>query len=843
MPRQIILGIFILATIVAFFSTSCEKDSTTEPKTETINLTKVSGDNQEAVLGDTLSTPLVVLVTEDSGRALSERRVDFRITAGIGTLSDSIVVTDNAGKAETTLILGEQEGQIQVEAKVYGTEHTVTFTSTSLPQPFSITIVCGNDQQGVQGDTLSTPLTVLVTDNGGKAVSDKQVDFTIKEGDGTLSVESINTDDNGQASTILTLGNQQGLILIEAKISNTKITALFTAIIGIHKPYSIEIINGDGQVACPGEVLPEPLQVVIKDDRGRPFEGAVVTFNIEEGTGSLSALSDTTSISGVAQTIFSFGDSIGTSNIIASLQGTDSPASVKFTANAVPPTIEIVRGNDQYGDPGDILPDPLQVKVVNNRNEPINGIIVNFKILLGNGSLSALSDTTNSLGIAQTTLTLGDSVGITEISAELQGMESIDIVTFTATTLPPVINIIGGNNQMCYEREIFPEPLQVQVKSGKGVPLENFVVTFSIDESIGELSVLNSTTNSNGIAETQLTAGNVPGYVKITASIQSIDSPVDFIEIVLSPSRIAFTSDRDGNHEIYVMNTNGSVQINLTDHPDYDGYPSWSPDGSQIAFRSYRDGNGEIYVMDADGSNQTNLTNNPNDDFRPLWSPDGSQIAFRSDINGNSEIYVMNSDGSNQTNLTNNSTGDYSPSWSPDGYQIVWVSGYDVHSEIYVMNADGSNLKKLTTDSYWDSSPSWSPDGSQIVFDSRRYGDNIEIFVIDADGSNQTNLTNNSNRDFWPIWSPDGSQIAFCFSRDGDGGIYVMNSDGSNQTNLTTEINFTISWSPDGYQIAFESWRDGNSEIYVMDKDGSNQTNLTNNYAADSSPSWSPLQR
>ncbi len=286
---------------------------------------------------------------------------------------------------------------------------TITDQSKSvftIIQPYFLTIIGGNNQQGVQDDTLSTALTVLVTDRDGKAVPNKQVDFTIKEGQGTLSVESINTDENGRASTILTLGEQQGKVTVEAKISDTNITALFTAVIGIHKPYSIEIAGGDGQVACPGETLIEPLQVLVKDDRGRPFEGAVVTFNIEEGAGSLSALSDTTYISGTAQTILTFGDSIGTTNIIASLQGTDSLTSVKFTANAVPPTIKIVSGNNQSGDTGDFLPEPLQVKVVNSHNEPMDGIIVNFEIVDGNGSLSALSDTTNVLGLAQSSLVL-----------------------------------------------------------------------------------------------------------------------------------------------------------------------------------------------------------------------------------------------------------------------------------------------------------------------------------------------------------------------------------------------------------------------------------------------------
>ena len=138
--------------------------------------------------------------------------------------------------------------------------------------------------------------------------------------------------------------------------------------------------------------------------------------------------------------------------------------------------------------------------------------------------------------------------------------------------------------------------------------------------------------------------------------------------------KIAFHSFRDGNYEVYVMNADGSAQTNLTNNPESDWNPMWSPNGSKIAFQSNRDDldgicdlnecNYEVYVMNADGSAQTNLTNNIANDSYQMWSTNGSKIAYQSFRNGNWEIYVMNADGSAQTNLTNNIANDNYPVWS-----------------------------------------------------------------------------------------------------------------------------------------------------------------------------------
>ena len=80
---------------------------------------------------------------------------------------------------------------------------------------------------------------------------------------------------------------------------------------------------------------------------------------------------------------------------------------------------------------------------------------------------------------------------------------------------------------------------------------------------------------------------------------------------------------------------------------------------AQIVFSSNRDGNWEIYVMDADGKNLRRLTKNPHDEWEPSWSPDGKRIAFASEGVGNFDIYVMNADGARQVRrLTKNRSGD-----------------------------------------------------------------------------------------------------------------------------------------------------------------------------------------
>lgn len=134
--------------------------------------------------------------------------------------------------------------------------------------------------------------------------------------------------------------------------------------------------------------------------------------------------------------------------------------------------------------------------------------------------------------------------------------------------------------------------------------------------------------------------------------------------------RIVFRSNREGAWDLWLMNVDGSNLRRLTDfagndkaHGYQEGPPHWSPDGNQILFSSEREGNFDLYVIRPDGWELENLTNTPSNEVWASWSPDGRRIAFDSDRDGNYEIYVMNSDGSEVQRVTENPAADQGPVW------------------------------------------------------------------------------------------------------------------------------------------------------------------------------------
>jgi TolB protein len=361
--------------------------------------------------------------------------------------------------------------------------------------------------------------------------------------------------------------------------------------------------------------------------------------------------------------------------------------------------------------------------------------------------------------------------------------------------------------------------------------------------------------------------------------------------------QIAITSWRDGNAEIYVMDADGSNVRRLTNHPAFDQYPVFSPDGTQVAFQSNReDERIEVYLQNLnDGSPPRRLTKSAGITglFPKCWSSDGTRMLVFTNRNGHDQIEVIAvapfpgevllgdpaadlsfprlsadgkrllheaklADGRFDLRVTDLNTRtsrtlfkterDYpisfhlEPAWSPDRTQIAFSARAAGNSEIFVVNADGTGLRNLTNNPLLDSSPVFSPDGTHIVFARDTYGQ-AQLFQMDLQGNGQHRLTGKPGYEMSPAFSPDGRHLAFAGDRQAHGlDIFLLDVNRpDDETVLAARPSPDTApvFSPDGKRVAFIATSDGNPEIYLMNADGTGLFRVTHTMDEEGAVSFS----
>lgn len=250
-----------------------------------------------------------------------------------------------------------------------------------------------------------------------------------------------------------------------------------------------------------------------------------------------------------------------------------------------------------------------------------------------------------------------------------------------------------------------------------------------------------------------------------------LDTPAETPSPSNTPcTKIALVIADGVNSEIYTVCPDGSLMTNLTGLISSDTDPAWSPDGKRIAFTSNRDGSSQIYVMDADGKYPMELTSDYIND-KPVWLPDGEGIAFRT-YDGVDQWWwrIIDLTSFEVTNYSEPSYDPFfqTPAWSPDGSSLAYMSlveqmeRNDGSSQLHVKVLPNRSDTALTNDVWANINPVWSPDGKQIAFFSERDGtyNLFALYVINADGSGLRRITEPQySKNASVSWSPDGKWV------------------------------------------------------------------------------------
>ena len=211
-------------------------------------------------------------------------------------------------------------------------------------------------------------------------------------------------------------------------------------------------------------------------------------------------------------------------------------------------------------------------------------------------------------------------------------------------------------------------------------------------------------------------------------------------------------------YDIFKSDLNGKIIKQLTNSPFYDAEATLSPDGKKMIYTSTKDGDIELYIMELKSGKEKRITNELGYDGGAWFSPDGKKIIWRASrpkteaaINEykellaqdlvaptNMEVWVANVDGSDAKQVTNFGQANWAPTFMPDSKRIIFASNHEYKRgfpfNLYTINGDGSNLQKVSRDKGFDAFPMFSPDGKRIVFASNRNNGgtrDTNVFIAD----------------------------------------------------------------------------------------------------------------
>ncbi|MGH7600999.1 MAG: hypothetical protein ACREOI_31965, partial [bacterium] len=510
----------------------------------------VSGSGQTGTVGSALTAPLIIKVTDATGKAVANYPVEAIVTRGGGAVSASSPVRNGSFENAN----GGAPANWSLEGSPSATE--VSLSNDTRAGNRSLRVNSARAGVGVSqllnyeaniGYTLSfwakvrrsiARVSWRLNDAGGNQ-TEETMDiifaaadsvwrhYTISAQNGAAGARTLwirtpdngeffiddvkilrNTGSNGQLPVAWTLGDTamtQQVVVNDGAFSDSRgplkgVPLTFTAKAQAGAPKTLAIQDGNGQIGSAGQPLPVPLTVKVTDNFGNGVGKVNVTFNATVGNGRFenqnTTLTVPTDSTGLAKAILTMGPTAGATNtIVATAQGL-SNASATFNAIAAIPS-QLDEGlNKTRGSAGHLISPPLTARVMDNSGNRISGFPVVFTVQEGGGNIDGQTTATirtDARGEAQAAFVLGPNPGaqnkvVVTATHNGQALQGSGMtLVVTADKLKDLL-LASGDDQTGIAGEPLPKPLRAQIKDEGGNGIKGQNVTFTVTAGGGKFN-------------------------------------------------------------------------------------------------------------------------------------------------------------------------------------------------------------------------------------------------------------------------------------------------------------------------------------------------------------------
>ncbi|RPH97860.1 MAG: T9SS C-terminal target domain-containing protein, partial [Calditrichaeota bacterium] len=528
------------------------------------------GDQQTGYVGQFLQRDLRVLVLDQHGNPVSSQPIRFRIvpspskpvdalgSLGKGSAADTSINSDQLGIAAVKWRLGHYVGTYQVQAGSNGDGplegSPLVFNATALADLTSADsskITVAPPELMVSNGEIRATVTVTLRDRYNNPVVNKAVSLDASGNGNLITQPTTTTDSNGKTTGFLA-SREAGIKYVTARDINSGVALLDTATVTFGSARAARIAkaagdNGDTQKRNVGTVLEKPLKVLVTDQFGNPIANVAVTFTAKTGGGMMVEPQPVrTDNAGIASSTYRLGLQPGANLVEASSTGLDG-SPVNFSSIAEQPAqmkeLVVLSGNHLTGEPGQTLPEPLAVRLLDNLGWPVADRRVRFEVKANDAVITSENPiATNMYGIASAEMKFGTRLGLNVIQASLTDLAAVSVTFYDTTKVihgsgATSIQMVNGNNQSGNVGQTLPIPLTVRITDAYNNPIPGITVTFKVieDQTVqgvgrleGGVKAMPRTSNELGIASVYYTLGEQAGLNKVRASSAGLQP--EFIE-------------------------------------------------------------------------------------------------------------------------------------------------------------------------------------------------------------------------------------------------------------------------------------------------------------------------